>query len=240
MPLDIFSEIAVLDDLPLIWLNEFMFRWPVLDQVAEWVVKADIVKFLPMVLVVCWFWFDSTPKQAVNRPILVELLLTSFAALFIARFLALLFPFRERPVFDPDLQLLIPFEPGLRTWSSFPSDHAIVAFAFAAFFFRLSPVVGLWACFHATVIICLPRLYFGLHYPSDVIGGALIGFALALAASHLRGRQAVTGFFLGVERKYSAMFYTIGFFTLFEIAEMFESVRGIVGGVFRSLRQLLS
>jgi undecaprenyl-diphosphatase len=239
MPLDFFSEIAVLDDRPLIWLNQFMFRWPLLDQVAEWVLKADIVKFLPMVLAVCWLWFDRTPKQAVNRPILVELLFTNFAALFIGRFSALLLPFRDRPVFNPDLHLVIPFEPGLRTWSSFPSDHAVLAFAFAASLFRLSPTIGLWACLHATVIICLPRLYFGLHYPSDLIAGGLIGIALALITAHLRGRQAVTGFFLDVERKHSAMFYTIGFFTFFEIAEMFESIRGLVGSAFRTLRQLL-
>ena len=237
----IFSEIVVLDDRILIWLNQFMFRWPHLDMFLRWLLSANIVKFLPIVLVVCWLWFERTPKQAFNRQILVESLLTGFAALFIARFLALMLPFRERPFLTPELHFVTPIETGLlRTWSSFPSDHAVMAFALAASLFRISPRIGIWACFHAAVIICFPRLYFGFHYPSDLIGGGLIGITLVLAASRLQGRHAVTGFLLDVERKHPAMFYAIGFFALFEIAEMFDSIRDFAAHTFRVARQLFS
>jgi len=115
-----------------------------------------------------------------------------------------------------------------------------MAVALAASLFRISPRIGLWACFHAAVFICLPRLYFGLHYPSDLIGGGLIGITLVLATSQLQGRYAVTGFLLTIERKHPGMFYTIGFFVLYEMAEMFITFRVLANYIFHALRQLLT
>ena len=163
-----------------------------------------------------------------------------FAALFIARFLAFALPFRDRPLVNPDLHLVIPFESGVRTWSSFPSDHAVLAFALATSLSRLSPKIALWAYFHAAIIICVPRVIFGLHYPSDLIGGALLGIAVALAAARLQRRHGVADFLLEVGHKHPAAFYAIAFLVLFEIGEMFDSIRGMVVYAFRVLKQLLS
>lgn len=237
---NIFSELAVFDYPPVIWVNQFMSRWPHFDQFVDWLGSAIVIQYVPMLLVACWLWFEKTPRQAFNRQILLESLLTSFVALILARSLALALPFRDRPFANPDLHFVSPFTEELRTWSSFPSDHAVLAFALAASLFRISPRIGIWACCHAVVIICLPRLYFGLHYPSDLIGGGLIGIALVFATSQLQARHAVTGFLLNVESKYSGMFYAVCFFLLVEIAEMFNSIRFFAAIVFRTLRQVLS
>jgi hypothetical protein len=64
--------------------------------------------------------------------------------------------------------------------------------------------------------------------------------ALAFATARLRGREVVTDFLLDLERKYPALFYVSGFFALFEISEMFDSVRVVVANVFRVVEHFMA
>ena len=57
---------------------------------------------------------------------------------------------------------------------SFPSNHAFNNFAAAVFIYRFFPKLK-WALFITAVMISLSRIYLGLHYPSDVLGGAVLG-----------------------------------------------------------------
>ena len=61
---------------------------------------------------------------------------------------------------------------------SFPSNHALNNFAAAVFLLRLFPSYKLIFLVVAA-LISLSRIYLGVHYPSDVIGGALIGVAFS-------------------------------------------------------------
>lgn len=67
---------------------------------------------------------------------------------------------------------------------SFPSDHAAAAFAIALAVFAFSRRVG--ALFLAVAaLIGVSRIALGMHYPSDVLAGALIGCAAALLVTHV-------------------------------------------------------
>jgi len=59
---------------------------------------------------------------------------------------------------------------------SFPSNHALNNFAAATFISRLFPKYK-WVVFIVATLIALSRVYLGVHYPSDILGGALIGMA---------------------------------------------------------------
>lgn len=65
---------------------------------------------------------------------------------------------------------------------SFPSGHSAASFAAAWALFRSGRKKwGAWALALAA-LIALSRLYVGVHYPTDVLGGTLIGFAVAEVA----------------------------------------------------------
>jgi hypothetical protein len=86
---------------------------------------------------------------------------------------------RRRPQL-PDLPALT----GTPTALSFPSAHASTAFAGALAYSRLGvPAVPLYALAGA---LALSRVYLGVHYPSDVAAGALLGTIVAagLGARH--------------------------------------------------------
>jgi len=69
----------------------------------------------------------------------------------------------------------------------FPSDHATAAFAIAAVLLarlgrRALPVLA------AAAILAVSRVLVGVHYPADVLAGALLGTAAALGCVAAAGR----------------------------------------------------
>ena len=63
---------------------------------------------------------------------------------------------------------------------SFPSDHATAAFAIAVALLLRNRRIG-WVAITMATVVSLSRVAVGVHYPSDVLGGALIGALAALA-----------------------------------------------------------
>lgn len=66
---------------------------------------------------------------------------------------------------------------------SFPSGHTAASFAVAVIIYRELPHRYGIAALILAVSIGFSRLYLGVHYPSDVIGGALSGILIAVFVS---------------------------------------------------------
>ena len=88
---------------------------------------------------------------------------------------------RERPFLTmEELELIVP----ALTSYSFPSGHASSSMAAAMSLTLAYGRRGAWA-FLPAGLIAFSRMYVGIHYPSDVLAGALLGCAVAWAAHGL-------------------------------------------------------
>jgi membrane-associated phospholipid phosphatase len=80
---------------------------------------------------------------------------------------------RPRPVLEG-----LPPLGGAPSSLSFPSAHATSSFAVATAMVRVDSAMA--AAFLVAIALSLGRPYLGMHYPSDVLAGALLGVVLGL------------------------------------------------------------
>ena len=84
---------------------------------------------------------------------------------------------RDRPptiILDPKPLMEVP------TTSSFPSGHTSTSFACAYVISRLAPRLTI-PVFVLAALIGFSRVYVGVHYPLDVVAGAIFGLIVARA-----------------------------------------------------------
>ena len=66
---------------------------------------------------------------------------------------------------------------------SFPSSHAVNNFAIGVFFLRLYPKAKITLLVVAS-LVAFSRPYVGVHYPSDILAGAVVGTAIGYMFSY--------------------------------------------------------
>jgi undecaprenyl-diphosphatase len=71
------------------------------------------------------------------------------------------------------------------------------------------------------------RVYFGLHYPGDMLAGALIGIAITTAINNEFVRQRLAFPMLIFEKQSPAIFYGALFPFLYEVSTLFAFTRSI-------------
>ncbi|MDO8564946.1 MAG: phosphatase PAP2 family protein [bacterium] len=136
----------------------------------------------PYLLVLLFFWFAI---QKGDGPLgRLRLVIEGTAAAILARGsveLIRLFVHRPRPFVDGPITALL-----LETSYSFPSGHSAFFFALSTVVFLYNRKVGWW--FYAgALLIGLARIAAGVHYPSDILAGAVLGIAMGYAVQKLSG-----------------------------------------------------
>lgn len=153
------------------------------------------------------------------------------AAAAAGRLLQSFLPHAPRPLFDPDLPFRAPHGADvetLRDWSSFPSDHATLLFGVSCAIWVTNRTYGGLA-FGLAAIAAIARNYGGLHYPTDSIGGGLLGCAVVLLfASAPQPTLTSIG---AVIRRHQPIFAGAAFFFAAQSAYLFDDVRQLTSGV---------
>lgn len=173
--------------------NIFLFinslHAPLLDGVM-WVLSMRTV-WIPLYLIIIWLLANRYGKRVWIPLILVPVLvvITDQGSGLIKNLIE-----RPRPCHEPSLAGLVYTVKGYcGGMYGFVSGHAANSFGIAAF---TAPLLGkrwyTWMIFVWAFLVSWSRIYLGVHYPGDIIGGAMLGLAagagLAWTAEKLNNR----------------------------------------------------
>lgn len=154
-------------------------RYPLLDYL--FIFFSEYLLILLIGVVIAGYIIYRTKDWSI---IIYSSLISSVVARVVIKPIILLIYQRPRPFivledFSPISR--IPFGESMM---SFPSGHALIAFAIAGSVFAVNKRLGTFFLICAT-LIGFSRIYVGLHWPSDVLMGAILGLLVGYLISRL-------------------------------------------------------
>ena len=167
-----------LDLIVFQWLNSWVgagWDWAIVFRaVYLWYVVMGVVALFVIIPVFIYKFRSYLQK---NIELFIFAFVSAFAARFIITELVHFFYNRPRPfeVLEGVRQIMDHEEGG-----AFPSGHAALAFAVAtavSFYYPKTSILFFLAAFS----IGFGRVAAGVHWPSDILGGAIVGVGTALA-----------------------------------------------------------
>jgi undecaprenyl-diphosphatase len=211
-----------------LWLNSYAGHTPALDRFVYNLADSAMLKGGLFMAVFWWLWFKRDDATTGRRQTILTALAGAILAIAVARVLQLMLPFRERPLHSDALNLTPPTVVNPETldgWSSFPSDHAVLFFALALAVWRLNRTLGIFAMLWAGIGICLPRVFLGYHYATDIIVGAVLGMIIMQAAFLVLRPRLLAQPLLRWEKAHATSFYCAAFIASLQLAVLFQDVR---------------
>ncbi|QOJ36042.1 MAG: phosphatase PAP2 family protein [Nitrospira sp.] len=224
----------------LSFFNQFaQYSWTI-DSLIMTISDSDLLKGYLSLPLLWWACFRG-PRQEEDRRTVLLTLAGTLSAVAGARLLQLTLPYRARPIHTADLQFTLPYSmPAdfLAGWSSFPSDHASLFFALATGLWLVSPRLGLFGFLHAGLLVSFPRVYVGLHFPTDILSGALLGVTAVMVMWKCRG-GLIHGYLDGIlqwSRSSPHLFYPAFFILTSELAHLFKDSRWLAENLWHLVK----
>ncbi|MED5016862.1 undecaprenyl-diphosphatase [Paenibacillus chibensis] len=155
------------------WINNAAGNHPFIDAVMRFLSEdAEYLFYLAVIV----YWFT---RKRENRKMVALALASACLAFGIGTILSHLF-YRDRPFVTHQVHQMIEHAAN----ASFPSDHSIGSFviAFSIFLFRKKDGI-VWMLLAA--LIAFSRIWNGVHYPGDVLSGAILGILASVMVYQL-------------------------------------------------------
>ncbi|NIK75414.1 undecaprenyl-diphosphatase [Paenibacillus castaneae] len=140
------------------FLNEFMRFF------AEYAVYLFIIGLV-------LYWFIGRQR---DRRMVIEVVFSGLLALSISKLISH-FYYRARPFVDHDVFQAIAHHAN----ASFPSDHATGTFVIATVIWMHRKRHG-WLWLSLAAVVSFSRVWVGVHYPLDIVGGMINGILSAV------------------------------------------------------------
>ncbi|MDP2864141.1 MAG: phosphatase PAP2 family protein [bacterium] len=144
-------------------INQLALRWLWLDTLAIF-----FAQYFEYILILCLLLFLLKNFKKYWPMIIQAFGAAILARLFIVNFIRWLWP-RPRPFVENNVNLLLS-----HNTASFPSGHAALYFAISTVVYRYNKKAGI-GFFLASFLISISRVFCGIHWPSDILAGAVIG-----------------------------------------------------------------
>ncbi len=151
-------------------INGLAFRWYWVDFVGF-----VIAKYSEYILVVVLSLFLAINFKKYWRMILEAMIAAVFTRFVLAEMIHWLW-FRPRPFVTNNVNLLVDYN---AKEASFPSGHASFYFALSTIVYLYNKKIGI-LFYVASLFIVLARVFVGIHWPSDILIGAIIGILVGL------------------------------------------------------------
>ena len=156
------------------WANGW-WTSPVLDQILPWLTY--IGSHFAVILFIILSWIITKQRKVLRRLFLLYGIQS--AVIYGLKFLVK----RERPLFFLEMASKLSKGPGEILDPSFPSAHSVFAFMMATLLANQFPRYRV-IFFVVAGLIGWTRIYLGLHYPTDVIAGAFLGYGITKLFLH--------------------------------------------------------
>lgn len=204
------------------WFNS----WAGINPFFDWAIvfRATYLWYLVMAAVVLFVVITFFPRWRGYRKRHTKLLIFAFVSAVMARFviteLIRFFYNRPRPFEAIEgVYQLVDHAAG----KSFPSGHAALSFAVATAVSLYYPKTGIFF-FLAAFSIGFSRVAAGVHWPSDIIGGALVGIGTAIVMRWAVRKSAARGVKLFYDGQCGFCQYAISFVTSVDIFDVVNAI----------------
>jgi undecaprenyl-diphosphatase len=146
-------------------INQFVGKFWWLDIVAVF-----FAQYFEFFLIYFFLLFLTRDFKRYWQMVAQGLFAAFLARLGLVELIRWLWP-RTRPFVEHHINLLFNYNP---TEASFPSGHAAFYFAIATVVYSYNKKAGI-LFFIASFLISFARVFSGIHWPSDIISGAIVG-----------------------------------------------------------------